>query len=68
MSTELSEVARGAVLHQLAFAHDHWSEEEQRLKGEGKPIEAQGAHELALAALRAYRAELDNPEPPEAVA
>lgn len=64
MSTELSEVARNAALHQLAAAHNHWSEEEQRLAGQGKAIEAQGAHEMAVTCLRAYRVELDDPKPP----
>lgn len=57
--------AKEHVLRQLAMAHDHWSEQEQMLAGSGKPIEAQGAHELALSCLRAYRAELDDPRPKE---
>jgi hypothetical protein len=57
--------AQQAVLRQLAHAHDHWSAEQQLLVAQGRPVEAEGAHQLALAALRAYRAELDNPEPKE---
>lgn len=56
--------AKTAVLQQLALAHDHWSEEEQLLFHQGRAIEAQGAHEYAVACLRAYRAELDDPLPP----
>lgn len=55
--------ALSAVLQQLALAHDHWEEEERFLVAQGREIEAQGAHELALACLKAYRAELENPEP-----
>jgi hypothetical protein len=65
MATDLGKQAKEAVLRQLAFAHDHWSEEEQLLVAQGHPIEAQGAHEYAVAALKAYRAELDDPEPKE---
>src|SRR5204862_299052 len=46
-----------------AFAHDHWAEEEQTLVAEGKIVEAEGAHQFALMTLRAYRAEIDDPEP-----
>lgn len=62
-----SATARAAVLERLAKAHDHWSEEEQRLRT-SSPIEAEGAHQYALACLRAYRAELDDPKPKEPVA
>jgi hypothetical protein len=57
--------AKEAALRQLAHAHDHWSEQEQVLRVTGTHVEAEGAHQLALVALRAYRAELDNPEPKE---
>jgi hypothetical protein len=46
-----------------ALAHDHFSDLEQQLVGEGRITEATGAHEFALIALKAYRAELDDPEP-----
>lgn len=62
-AAQMNDKARQAVLIQLAVAHDHWSDEEQVLAVQGKPIEAQGAHELALRCLRAYRAELDDPKP-----
>ncbi len=59
----LEAVARQHVLYQLAQAHDHWSEEEQLFVGKDRPIEAAGAHQMALMTLRAYRAELDDPQP-----
>jgi hypothetical protein len=67
MNVELMASARRSVLEQLAIAHDHWAEEEQRLVGEDRHIEAQGAHEIATSLLRAYRAELDDPKPKEPV-
>ncbi len=63
MSLLLNAMARKAVLEQLAKAHDHFSEEEQRFQGQDRHIEAAGAHEYALLTLRAYRAELDDPRP-----
>jgi hypothetical protein len=68
MNVELMASARRSVLEQLALAHDHWAEEEQRLVGEGRYIESQGAHEIAVSLLRAYRAELDDPKPRKAAA
>lgn len=59
--------AKKAVLEQLAHAHDHWSEEEQLLKGQGRHIEAEGAHQQALECLRQWRLEEENPEPAEAI-
>jgi hypothetical protein len=55
--------AKSAVLRQLAHAHDHWSEQEQLLRLQADAIQAEGAHQMALVTLKAYRAELDNPEP-----
>ena len=55
--------ARRTAIFTYARAHDHFATEEQTFAGEGKPIEAAGAHEYALICLRAYRAELDDPEP-----
>jgi hypothetical protein len=57
--------ARRAGLYHYAQAHDAWSELEQVLTGQGRTIEAEGAHVYALRILRAYRAELDDPEPRE---
>jgi hypothetical protein len=58
--------AREAVLRQLAHAHGHWSEQEQLLRLQADPIQAEGAHLMAVVTLKAYRAELDNPEPRDA--
>lgn len=55
--------ARRHAIYAYAEAHDHFAEEEQTFAAKGSPIEAAGAHEYALIALRAYRAELDDPEP-----
>ena len=54
--------ARRAALAQYAKAHDHFSEQEQISVVRGNAIEAAGFHEFALIALRAYRAELDDPK------
>ncbi len=54
--------ARQAVLRHLAAAHDRWATHEQIAVQQGDYIEAEGAHAFALWVLRAYRAELDNPE------
>lgn len=59
------DTARRAVLEQLAQAHDRWSEREQILTSSGDAIQAEGAHQHALWCLRAFRAELDDPKPPE---
>lgn len=61
--TSKSKKARKAALEQYAHAHDHFSEQEQILKLRGQEVEAVGAHAYALQTLRAYRAELDDPEP-----
>jgi hypothetical protein len=54
--------AKRAVLYQYANEHDVFAELDQRLAGQ--PIEAaREAHEFALRVLRAYRAEMDDPEP-----
>ena len=55
--------ARRTALYGYAQAHDHFSELEQALVGEGRVAESAGAHEYALIALRAYRAELDDQAP-----
>ena len=69
MSTPISvlrdAIAKSGALRMYALAHDHFSEEEQTMAGEGRIAEAEGAHQFALLALRAYRAEIDDPEPPE---
>lgn len=55
--------ARHHAERTYALAHDHFSEMEQTLVAEGRVTEAVGAHEYALIALKAYRAEIDDPEP-----
>lgn len=55
--------ARRAAIFAYAQAHDHFATEEQTARAEGRVVEAEGAHEYALIALRAYRNEIDNPEP-----
>lgn len=65
MSIDQAYSPRKAVLEQLALAHDHWSEEEQLLAGQGRVVEAEGAHQHARYVLRAFRAELDDPKPRE---
>lgn len=56
--------ARRTAIYTYARAHDHFAELEQSLIGEGWITESEGAHQYALAALRAYRAELDDPTVP----
>lgn len=55
--------AKTAALYQYAAAHDRFSEAEQVLVGRGCHLVASLAHGYALIALRAYRAELDDPQP-----
>lgn len=54
--------ARNAAIRRYARAHDRFAELEQANAGVD-PVEAEGAHVYALIALRATRAELDDPEP-----
>lgn len=54
--------ARREAIYRYAKAHDRFAEQEQELVTE-HPVEASGAHEYALIALRAYRAEMDDPTP-----
>ncbi len=54
---------RQAVLRQLAAAYDRLAEEEQILVSEGRYVEAEGAHQVAVRLLRAYTAELDDVKP-----
>jgi hypothetical protein len=53
--------ARNAAIRRYAYAHDRFAELEQTTKG----AEREGAHRYAMWALRAVRAELDDPEPVE---
>ena len=61
--TQAVDLARVRVLFHLAAAHDAWAELEQRLTGEGKTVEAEGARIFAQRVIRAWLAERDNPEP-----
>ena len=58
--------ARNAAIRRYARAHDRFAEQEQRLRhslGDSSADDLQDAHDFALLALRATRAELDDPEP-----
>lgn len=55
--------ARDHALRRYAEAHDRFSELEQRYMLAGREVEAAGCHAYALILLRAYRGELDNPQP-----
>lgn len=55
--------AKREALFNYAQWHDDFSTEEQTLTAEGRTFEAEGAHEFALRLLRAYKAEIDDPEP-----
>lgn len=59
----LSLQARANALRRYAAAFDHFAELEQTAHVEGNVIEHEGAHRYALIALRAFRAEVDDPEP-----
>ena len=61
--TPLERAAREAVLAAIADAHDRFSEKEQIYTASGQHPEAEGAHRYALWCLRAYRAEMDDPDP-----
>lgn len=54
--------ARQAALHRYAAAYDRFAEEEQMHHLLGNWPEAEGAHVYAMACLRAYRAEMDDPD------
>jgi hypothetical protein len=56
-------IVRSNALRFYATAWDHWSTEEQLKRAEGQVVEAEGAHQFALMLIRAYRNELDDPEP-----
>jgi rRNA maturation endonuclease Nob1 len=55
--------ARTAVIRQLAEAYDCHAEREQVMVFEGDYEPAQVLHEVAIRVLRAYRAEMDDPQP-----
>lgn len=54
--------ARNSAVRELAKIHDRFSELELVFQFSGSVFEAEGAHQYALMALRAYRAELDDPK------
>lgn len=57
------EAARTAAVYSYARMHDRFSEMEQVFTWSGAVYEAEGAHQYARIALRAYKAETDDPEP-----
>lgn len=61
--TELDQLAREAVLLQLACAHDHFVEVERRAWKKDNKAEAEGAHRVATWLLRAYAIERDDTPP-----
>ena len=63
MTTGLDEIARAAVLFQLAQAHDRYVNVEKNAYGKGEAAEAEGAHQIQAWLLRAYAAEQDDPKP-----
>lgn len=54
--------ARHDALANYARWFDEFSETEQVYQHEDRVYEAEGAHQFAVRLLRAYRAELDDPE------
>lgn len=56
-------MSRNLVIRQYAAAYDRLAEDEQIAVARGEYDRAQEAHELAMVVLRAYRAEMDDPEP-----
>lgn len=54
--------ARRSAERTYALAHDKFADLEQRHTGKNA-AEAEGAHQYALIALRAYRAEIADPQP-----
>lgn len=55
--------ARQVALERYEKAHERLDKLERYLLTEGKVYEAQGAHDLGVAVLRALIAENDDPEP-----
>jgi hypothetical protein len=55
--------ARREAIYRYAKAHDRHDAEEQKLRSSGRFIHASIAHDNAAIALRAYRAEMDDPTP-----
>jgi len=56
-------ITRSNAIRFYATAYDHFAQEEQVCIAEGRMVEAEGAHHFALMLLRAYKAEIDDPEP-----
>lgn len=55
--------ARNAALRMYAAAHDRFAEDEQVHRMANELPEANGAHQYAVWALRAWIVERDDPEP-----
>ena len=60
---EVAHDPRKAVLRQLAAAFDRYAELEQQLALVGDYAQSEGAHQMGVRILRAYTAEMDDPEP-----
>lgn len=56
-------MSRTPVLERYAAAYERMAELEQVSVAQGQYDQAEAAHALALACLRAYTAEQDDPEP-----
>lgn len=54
--------ARKAAQRVYALSHDRFAEAEQVYRAEGRQAEAEGAHYYAVITLRAYVAELADPD------
>ena len=54
---------RQAVIRKLAERYDLFADMEQVLVAEGRYVEASGAHDIAVALLKAYQVETDDPKP-----
>jgi hypothetical protein len=61
--TELDDLARAAVLTQLALAHDRFVDTERMHRKHEEYAAAEGAHRVSVWLLRAYAVERDDPVP-----
>jgi hypothetical protein len=59
---KITTAAREAVLDRLGAAYEKFCELEQTLVHEGRYADAEGAHQYGMWVLRAYTAEMDDPE------
>jgi hypothetical protein len=56
-------ITRANAIRFYATAYDHFAQEEQVCVAEGRMVEAEGAHQFCRMLIRAYKAEIDDPEP-----